>query len=502
MIVVGDFANRLTEQTGISNFIRSHLDPSARSRVLIEDGVDGDGLLARGSAIFTKDRQDGRTSYLDTLPELELFVDRSHQYEWLSLLGDGNQAVQGGQQWERPEPIGGLAVRRGATSVKLVVAHDEYEGVRELQAVLDHPAEQRLAARLHVSATPAQGNAKLRLITAAQGGIPSRSILANWNRMKPVLDANGAPVDKDSFLKTQPRAFPELLPRRSSRRNWLAAKRSLKLLLEESPQRVMHDRWLLDEIKNRLMRKDQKQMPHDATAIGSDFRCPVQSDQQLLGLSAAALLQVWRQHREDAHSNVSIVIRALGYMSVDDSEFESWLCQSRHRRYADGQAIQHTSGLVLRSPKLIAAFIKGVFPAGGSRYSPGSNELKAVSQILRYRADATEDIDSSRAEDIISQCLRVFESGMERGGSGYPFRWSSLIIVYMLRRRMFDSAFLNPVLETAVRAKSLFAEAIERHRTKRLRPIGGSVDVPAALQQMIDYIDRKGSGDILMAAEN
>ncbi len=34
-----------------------------------------------------------------------------------------------------------------------------------------------------------------------------------------------------------------------------------------------------------------------------------------------------------------------------------------------------------------------------------------------------------------------------------------------------------------------------------LRPMGGSVDLPAALQQMINYIDRKGSGDIQMASE-
>ena len=67
---------------------------------------------------------------------------------------------------------------------------------------------------------------------------------------------------------------------------------------------------------------------------------------------------------------------------------------------------------------------------------------------------------------------------------------------------MFDPEFLSPDEETAVRAKEFFAEAIRRHRIGRLKPMGGSVDVPAALQQMINYIDRKGSGDILMAAES
>ncbi len=90
---------------------------------------------------------------------------------------------------------------------------------------------------------------------------------------------------------------------------------------------------------------------------------------------------------------------------------------------------------------------------------------------------------------------------MESGGGGYPFRWSSLIVVYMLRRRMFDLDFLDPERELATKAKELFRTAIDRYKQRRLRPLGGSVDLPAALQQMINYIDRKGSGDILMAGE-
>ena len=90
---------------------------------------------------------------------------------------------------------------------------------------------------------------------------------------------------------------------------------------------------------------------------------------------------------------------------------------------------------------------------------------------------------------------------MQRGGSGYPFRWSSLIIVYMLRRRMFDPEFMDTEQPLAIDAKRLFREAIVRYENRKLRPLGGSVNLPAALRQMIDYIDRRGSGDILMAAE-
>ncbi len=165
----------------------------------------------------------------------------------------------------------------------------------------------------------------------------------------------------------------------------------------------------------------------------------------------------------------------------------------------EAQAIEHTCGLTLRQPEHIGHFINQIFASPG--ISPGANRLKAVSQILRYRADATAQLSSSKATEIIETCLRLFSHGVERRASSFAFRWSCLIIVYLLRRRMFDPEFLEPSSKLAVRAKRLLSEAIEKCRTGQLRPLRGSVNLPAAFEQMIAYIDRKGSEDILMAAE-
>ncbi|MGB7325230.1 MAG: hypothetical protein WBD31_10195, partial [Rubripirellula sp.] len=73
--------------------------------------------------------------------------------------------------------------------------------------------------------------------------------------------------------------------------------------------------------------------------------------------------------------------------------------------------------------------------------------------------------------------------------------------VFLLRRRMFDIEFMDPQERRGMRAKELFVVAIQLHKLGKLNPIGGAIDLPAALQQMINYIDRKGSGDILMATE-
>jgi hypothetical protein len=67
---------------------------------------------------------------------------------------------------------------------------------------------------------------------------------------------------------------------------------------------------------------------------------------------------------------------------------------------------------------------------------------------------------------------------------------------------MFDPEFLDPSGKLAKGAKELFEDAIAKCISGKVRPMRGSVNLPAALHQMIDYIDRKGSGDIIMAAEN
>ena len=216
-------------------------------------------------------------SYLDTLPELDLFVDAEGQFEWLPLLEDKDVFVPGGQNWQRPKPIKGLAVRRGATAVRLVVAHEEFTGVREISAVLSETAEQRLAAELHVSTIAAQGNASLELILSDEIEVkPVGRIRADWRRMKPILDDNGDPIDKGSYLKNQPRAFPELMPRKSSYSCWQRSQSKLHEFIRrlEAPDNLVADVYFLRSVNQAVQQKDQTQYPNDATAIGSDFRCP------------------------------------------------------------------------------------------------------------------------------------------------------------------------------------------------------------------------------------
>jgi len=184
VIVVGDFADALTTGTEWARVRQTILKNAPDCQVAVSDGAAGEMLLSKGAAIHASAVAQGAVSYLDTLPVLELFIDRVEQYEWLRLLGTGDQFVEGGKEWKLEPPVLGLAVPRGATRVKLVVSHEEEPGVRELTADLQNSVEQRLPVKLHVSCTPAQGNARLRVVTDAIPGLGSTSIFANWAHME------------------------------------------------------------------------------------------------------------------------------------------------------------------------------------------------------------------------------------------------------------------------------------------------------------------------------
>ncbi len=277
-------------------------------QILDITGTQSSEYLARGAARFRHAQLCDQVSYLDTLPLLELFIERGGKYEWHKLLGDG-QFVPGGKRWHSPEDTP-IAVRSGETSVRLVLAHEEFKEVREVLAPLKTAAERRLPGLLHVSATPAQGNAVLQITLhekTTNSELPQQ-LTADWRRMTVLYDGDGKPLDKATFLKNAPRSFPELcrddraksyggVRRRS--KSLQRKKRSLSML-----NRMLMAREILDQIKSKVMQKDPAQMPNDATAIGSDSKAPFNSS--LLDELIRDCLIFWRNERKTCLSTSTL----------------------------------------------------------------------------------------------------------------------------------------------------------------------------------------------------
>jgi hypothetical protein len=217
VIVLGDWADELASLERLAS------DDVHNSFVCLA-GEQAESYLAKGAAIFKSRQLKGEVCYLDSLPQLEMLIERKGEYVWYPLLRTEEEFVPGGLEWSSPEAID-VAVRKGERDVKLVVWHEEYAGVRELTARLEEPAVERIPGALHVSATPAQGNAVLRIDLLQGKGKNRQSIVANWKRMRQEVDEDGLPHNRDSYLESLPRAYPEPLPRLFSPYKWAAVRK-------------------------------------------------------------------------------------------------------------------------------------------------------------------------------------------------------------------------------------------------------------------------------------
>lgn len=499
VIVLGDWAKHLN----VEEFRNSTLHPAS---VIQLSECEAESFLARGAARFRSAQLQGETCYLDTLPELDLFIEQQGELIWHPLLQGDSKYVAGGTPWKSENPID-VSVRRGEERVRLVVWHEEYDGVREIVAELKQPAEQRLPGKLYVSATPAQGNAVLRIDLEGEYEQSQQGIIANWKRMQQIRDGAGNPVDKQRFLEIQPRAYPELMPRQGSDPHWQIVQSKIRLIAKGSEVRLGHiaaaQPYALDTIKELLLRKDPALPGQDSTAVGSDHA--VNDRHDLLVAFTAACLEYWDQHKDGPLRNKKLetVVRILGYISAADDRLEKWLVECLSSLPMSRQVIVHACGHCLRTPPALNTFFLAVFELlPGSSLTTNADSLKAVSQALRYRVDATQQLSDTHASRIIEVCLDIFQNDMENaGGSTFNFRWTALIVGFLLRRRIYNSDFLPPDGQLATRAKELFEEAIRRYKRGRLSPIGGSVDTPGAIQQLIDYIDKKGVGPLLLGIE-
>jgi hypothetical protein len=123
---------------------------------------------------------------------------------------------------------------------------------------------------------------------------------------------------------------------------------------------------------------------------------------------------------------------------------------------------------------------------------------RALSEILRFRGNATQLISSQRCYDLMQLAWKGFKSDRLSNSGTESFRLECLVIVYTLRRRAYDDTFLDPESDLAVGIKNEFRQARADAKAGRLWLMGGSIDLSQQLQLIIDYVDRRGRGQLLI----
>lgn len=481
-------AAKLNDQRSVQEFLLENLETRS-DLVLIENHEVGSGLLAKGAHRFATLLANGLPTFLDTLPRLEMVILEKGEPTWIDLLEPDQKWVEGGKEWQRPERVQGLRLLPKSIDLKVAIAHEDFKHVREVVTNFPEISEQTERVSLSVKMTPAQGNARIEVHPENEKLFKNKRVFIDWKHMREFVDENDNPTNKEGYLNAYPRIFPELQPRLSSIMKLRAVHSTmlrLQDLMGKDERPAVIDR-LLETAKDLLRDKDQSFYPRDATAFDSDGNC---NGSFKLSSFIDVAWPYFRSHRLDNF------VRAIAYTHVDHPEFRSLIVSNINEPFVDENFVV-AAGKCLRSPVEVSVFATAML----YQLARGRAKIvwwKALAELLRFRGDATQMLDSSDCMKLMEQALLIFQTERRRGSGKQLFRTVCMVMVYMLRRRAFDDEFLPPESDSAESIKEEFRGAKQDAKTRRLSLMGGAVDLQEQLQLIIDYIDKRGKGQLLI----
>jgi len=273
-------------------------------------------------------------------------------------------------------------------------------------------------------------------------------------------------------------------------------------LLEHSLQN------LLPSLRERDHAARFENPPRHSTAFSSDGNLAERVGNIEL---ASEFVRLATQHLVNDRSGPDInkvLIRCLGYMSVADKSFlafvrervphlpSAWISPYR-------QPLLVACGNCLRDPEDCSDFAFSCarwFTANPS--SPSNDWMKALCQILRYRDDACERCDTDLCEFLAWEChKRAHRQIQDTGNARFIYRYGTLAIAFLLRRRRFDDSYLDPSSERGREIKRFMMSVADGIRDGQIGTLQGVVNPELTTRKIIDYIDRQGHGIIGVADE-
>lgn len=471
-------------------------------RVLIEGDEMPMGSMANSAAEYSARLAAGFPTYLDTLPHLRTVVSKSGEMLWKDLLKDDDQYVPGGTIWVRQPNFSGLSLKAHTNELTVAIHHEEDPSVREIKAELRNlDVAHKAPVSLAVSIEPAGGNARIEVVPDKLELFGGRRVFVEWKTMRPTGQT------PDQWVTAQPRIFPDLLPRHSSSGRWRRSKQDMQSLLAVLEGGGIGIETRLDRVITSLRQKDPTHVGEDYTAVSSEgeVTAPFPTIDPVLRNFVTTLVDSLGTDKRTRLGRIrGDVVRALACTSTSDERFLTFLAARIASQI--GRALPEFEdyelaaiGWCVRSAEDAARFALQLKKRMDHSRERSNDWLKALSELLRYRETATQEISSQLCLDLSRHALAVFEAQRQARNLHFLFRNSALIIVYLLRRRAWDDDYLDPESTLALEIKNAFNVAIDDIAQGRAETFqGGTVDIRAALRRMIDYIDRHGSGRILM----
>ncbi len=446
--------------------------------VLVAESTAPADLLALGAAEQCRRINFRQPSYLTKLPRLQTVVSRAGEPEWISLLANDDSYVMGGQRWERPEPVRGIKIPHGR-QLTLAIDHEDLENVRESQIEIPAYFKPNESAELHVTITPAQGNARIELRTVTM--LKNRNpVIADLSKMTEVKDAYDKPISPSEYLDWTPKLAPSTSPRESSLNRWIAVKRAAQEVLTTKPKN-----W--DEFKIRILKDELRQKVSQSgkniTAIGSQGLAP--DSQHILDQIGKGCLEILNS-QSSTWGLRDTVLRCLAYTSWTSPELEEFIERQLLTGSLSVDPEMRVIGNCLRSPLLFAKFLEKC------PLRLNNQQVRVVAEISSYRPDALQFVSDSVMQRVYDSVTNHFTSA--NSYDGIDFRYETMSAAFLLRRRIFDEDFLPPDSGQAERVKQKCRMILEGVSKRQIRVLGGAVNLPNVMRQLIEYVDREGRG--------
>ncbi|NOG53205.1 MAG: hypothetical protein HND57_02560 [Planctomycetes bacterium] len=511
IVLTGEFARPNEESspliesllTGLAEGVGTAVRP-----VLREGPADVAGALhAEGAATFLSRHIAGQPTYLDSLPEIETLVQRQGEPYWLNLIEQVKKYVLGGRRCRFEPPDLKLKVQAEERRLTLKVGQEGYPTVRQVSKDFRSALDSDVEVGLKIEIVAAQGNPRVEVIPVDRAALRGERVYLQWER---AVDTGKTRKEVED---EEPRTNPRLEQRLASRECWLGSyqqKRTCDIANEALRQLERGNRIgqkTLASLRDAL-RESDKELAHakrtvHATAFDSDGQlAPAVPGQQL----ARSLLDKLDESLAltAARALPPDVYRVLGYTSASTANLVDIL-KAKLRRLAQSdseelQALLIAYGNCLRDPGDIALFAQSMeknFRSG--RPSRPSDWMRALCRMLMYRPDAARDIDSDLCLNLIGHCFKIAVQQInDMKAAKIRYRHAALCLAYILRRRRYDETFLPPDEEPAVEMKSFLMKAAKGMKSGRIECHGGFVDLPAVTEIIVDYIDRRGTGILLL----
>ena len=505
MVAVGVLSSAVCGQSRLGETVASSIAPSAVQRILTERVGGCGSILATGAARFENLRLAGLVPYLDSLPDIETLLQERGEPVWARLLESHDRYVRGGQPWAR-DVSGSFAVRAEEQELRLTVSQEGEATVREVDYAFPRPVLRETPVALHVKLTPGQGNPRVEVIPHDRRIFAGRRFYLDWRRSKDTGKT------KQQAAEEMERIFPPLEARQSSAFCWRAVEYEIQFFLTNCrlPTAMYVDDHL-GKIRELLRQKDEnlaaRTPPDHATAVGSDGVLDeawtlfgAGYDRTLLDAFEERLV-AWLDD-STARGIHEQIYRVVGYFSSASKSLVTRLRDLLSRPHAIKRHHLNAYANCLRDPEQIARFADVMAAHLQHTGFIGPNDwLRALARILQYRAAATERMKDETCGILLDLAHDAMKKQLRHYEAKYIYRHASLCIAYLLRRRRYSASFLDPVCTRATDLKETLKWAATGLRSRRIQSIGGFVDLAAVTELIIDYIDRRGKGRIVLLTE-